>query len=81
MSHVSYGYIPIATLHHKKLRKENQSRSIAISNIKDNLIACLKFLGQNYQIIQKENTLQKFWSTAIQSWDRSLIPKIKLIEI
>ena len=51
------------------------------SNIKDNLIACLKFLGQDYEVIEKENTLTNFWATAIQLWDISVVPKIKTIEI
>jgi hypothetical protein len=51
------------------------------ANIKNNLIACLKFLGQDYELIEKENTLTNFWTTAIQLWDISLVPKIKTIEI
>ena len=77
----NYGHIPIATFNRKKLSKENQSAPVDHSNIKDNLIACLKFLGQNYEVIQKENTLTNFWATAIQLWDISLVPKRKMIEI
>ena len=77
----NYGHIPIATFNRKKLSKENQSTPVDHSNIKDNLIACLKFLGQNYEVIQKENTLTNFWATAIQLWDISLVPKRKMIEI
>ena len=78
---INYGHIPIATFNQKKLSKENQSTPVDHSNIKDNLIACLKFLGQNYEVIQKENTLTNFWATAIQLWDISLVPKRKMIEI
>ena len=78
---INYGHIPIATFNQKKLSKENQSTPVDHSNIKDNLIACLKFLGQNYEVIQKENTLTSFWATAIQLWDISLVPKRKMIEI
>ena len=78
---VNYGHIPIATLNQKKLSKENQSNPVDHSNIKDNLIACLKFLGQDYKAIEKENTLKNFWATAIQLWDISLVPKTKTIEI
>ena len=78
---VNYGHIPIATFNQKKLSKENQSTPVNHSNIKDNLIACLKFLGQDYEVIEKENTLTNFWATAIQLWDISLVPKIKTIEI
>ena len=52
---VAYGHVPVATLNQKKLSKENQSMPINISNIKDNLIACLKFLGQDYEVVRKEN--------------------------
>ena len=78
---VAYGHVPVATLNQKKLSKENQSIPINISNVKDNLIACLKFLGQDYEVVRKENTLKNFWATAIQLWDISLVPKIKTIEI
>lgn len=78
---VAYGHVPVATLNQKKLSKENQSMPINISNVKDNLIACLKFLGQDYEVVRKENTLTNFWATAIQLWDISLVPKIKTIEI
>jgi glutamyl-Q tRNA(Asp) synthetase len=78
---VNYGHIPIATFNQKKLSKENQSTPVDHSNIKDNLIACLKFLGQDYEVIEKENTLTNFWATAIQLWDISLVPKRKTIEI
>lgn len=78
---LNYGHIPIATLNQKKLSKENQSASVNDANIKNNLIACLKFLGQDYELIEKENTLTNFWATAIQLWDISLVPKIKTIEI
>jgi len=78
---INYGHIPIATFNQKKLSKEHQSAPVDHSNIKDNLIACLKFLGQDYEVIQKENTLRNFWATAIQLWDISLVPKIKTIEI
>jgi glutamyl-Q tRNA(Asp) synthetase len=78
---IHYGHIPIATFNQKKLSKENQSTPVDHSNIKDNLIACLKFLGQDYEVIKKENTLTNFWATAIQLWDISLVPKIKTIEI
>ena len=78
---IDYGHIPIATFNQKKLSKENQSTPVDHSNIKDNLIACLKFLGQDYEAIEKENTLTNFWATAIQLWDISLVPKIKTIEI
>ena len=56
-------------------------KSLGGSNKKDNLIACLKFLGQDYEVIEKENTLTNFWATAIQLWDISVVPKIKTIEI
>jgi len=78
---IHYAHIPIATLNQKKLSKENQSTPIDHSNIKDNLIACLKFLGQDYEIIKKENALTNFWATAMKLWDISLVPKIKTIEI
>ena len=78
---LNYGHIPIATFNQKKLSKENQSTPVDHSNIKDNLITCLKFLGQDYEVIQKENTLTNFWATAIQLWDISLVPKRKMIEI
>ena len=78
---MNYGHIPIATLNQKKLSKENQSTPVNDANIKNNLIACLKFLGQDYELIEKENTLTNFWTTAIQLWDISLVPKIKTIEI
>ena len=78
---IHYAHIPIATLNQKKLSKENQSTPIDHSNIKDNLIACLKFLGQDYEVIKKENTLTNFWTTAMKLWDISLVPKIKTIEI
>jgi glutamyl-Q tRNA(Asp) synthetase len=78
---INYGHIPIATFNQKKLSKENQSTPVDHSNIKDNLIACLKFLGQDYEVIEKENTLTNFWATAIQLWDISVVPKIKTIEI
>ena len=78
---IHYAHIPIATLNQKKLSKENQSTPINHSNIKDNLIACLKFLGQDYEVIKKENTLTNFWTTAMKLWDISLVPKIKTIEI
>ncbi|HCC72706.1 MAG TPA: tRNA glutamyl-Q(34) synthetase GluQRS [Methylophilaceae bacterium] len=78
---VNYSHIPVATFNQKKLSKENQSTPIEHSNIKDNLIACLKFLGQDFKVIEKENTLKNFWDTAIQLWDLSLVPKIRTIEI
>ena len=78
---MNYGHIPIATLNQKKLSKENQSTPVNDANIKNNLIACLKFLGQDYELIEKENTLTNLWATAIQLWDISLVPKIKTIEI
>ncbi|HAP04282.1 MAG TPA: tRNA glutamyl-Q(34) synthetase GluQRS, partial [Methylophilaceae bacterium] len=78
---VNYSHIPVATFNQKKLSKENQSTPIEHSNIKDNLIACLKFLGQDFKVIEKENTLKNFWDTAIQLWDISLVPKIRTIEI
>ena len=78
---MNYGHIPIATLNQRKLSKENQSTPVNDANIKNNLIACLKFLGQDYELIEKENTLTNFWATAIQLWDISLVPKIKTIEI
>lgn len=56
---VAYGHVPVATLN-QKLSKENQSMPINISNVKDNLIACLKFLGQDYEVVRKENTLTNF---------------------
>ena len=65
----------------KKLSKGNQSASVNDANIKNNLIVCLKFLGQDYELIEKENTLTNLWATAIQLWDISLVPKIKTIEI
>jgi glutamyl-Q tRNA(Asp) synthetase len=76
-----YGHIPIATLNQKKISKENQSLPVNNVNIKNNLVACLKFLGQDYKVIEKEKTLTNFWATAIQLWNISLVPKIKSIEI
>jgi glutamyl-Q tRNA(Asp) synthetase len=78
---VNYSHIPVATFNQKKLSKENQSTPIEHANIKDNLIACLKFLGQDFKVIEKENTLKNFWDTAIQLWDLSLVPKKRTIEI
>jgi len=57
---VNYGHIPIATFNQKKLSKENQSTPVDHSNIKDNLIACLKFLGQDYEELKKKIHLQTF---------------------
>jgi glutamyl-Q tRNA(Asp) synthetase len=75
-----YGHIPIATHNQKKLSKENLSTPLNNSDIKDNLIACLKFLGQDHEVIKKETILTNFWQTAIQLWDISRVPKIKTIE-
>jgi len=78
---INYGHIPIATLNQKKLSKENRSIPVNDANIKNNLVACLRFLGQDYALIEKENALTNFWTTAIQLWDISHVPKIKTIEI
>jgi len=75
-----YLHFPIATTSDgKKLSKQNQAPQITtdnISNILDNLISALKFLGQSPPSYSDFSNTDELWLWAMTHWKSDNIPKV-----
>lgn len=71
-----YLHFPVATTADgRKLSKKNISKEISIQNKRLQLIDALRFLGQETPNNDDFESLDDFWSWAVQNWDSSLIPQ------